>query len=167
MNLMNIDPSKPLMLDANIFLYAIQRKSAQCVDLIDRIAGGEINCFVTSHILAEIMHVLMIEEARSNGAITGGNPARKLSEKPEIIRSLYIYENVFEDILNLGINIETVGKADLMEALVIQRRYGLLTNDSLLVAVAKRLGITSLASADKVFGKVRNLTLYTPDDIQV
>ena len=166
MNLMNIDPSKPLMLDANIFLYAIQRKSAQSVDLIDRIAGGEINCFVTSHILAEVMHVLMIEEARSNGAITGGNPARKLSERPEIIRSLYIYENVFEDIINLGINIETVGKTDLMEALVIQRRYGLLTNDSLIVAVAKRLGITSLASADKVFSKVRNLTLYAPDDIQ-
>ncbi|MBK7868266.1 MAG: type II toxin-antitoxin system VapC family toxin [Ignavibacteriales bacterium] len=155
MNLHSIDPSKSIILDANILLYGIQRKSAQCVELIGRIGGGELNCHITSHILAEVMHVLMIEEARSIGEITGGNPAKKLSEKPGLVNSLYLYESVFEDILNLGMNIEVIEKEDLTEALAVQRKYGLLTNDSLIIAVAKRLRITSLVSADKVFGKVK------------
>ncbi|MBP9121863.1 MAG: type II toxin-antitoxin system VapC family toxin [Ignavibacteriaceae bacterium] len=165
MNLHSLDPSKSIILDANILLYGIQRKSKQCVELISRIGGGELNCYITSHILAEVMHVLMIEEARSIGEITGGNPARKLSEKPGLVNSLYLYESVFEDILNLGMNIEVVEKQDLIEALAVQRKYGLLTNDSLIIAVAKRLRITSLVSADKVFAKVRSITLYSPDDI--
>lgn len=165
MNLHSLDPSKSIILDANILLYGIQRKSEQCVELIGRIGDGELNCHITSHILAEVMHVLMIEEARSIGEITGGNPARKLSEKPGLVNSLYLYESVFEDILNLGMNIEVVEKQDLIEALAVQRKYGLLTNDSLIIAVAKRLRITSLVSADKVFAKVRSITLYSPDDI--
>jgi predicted nucleic acid-binding protein len=165
MNLHSLDPSKSIILDANILLYGIQRKSAQCVELIGRIGDGELNCHITSHILAEVMHVLMIEEARSIGEITGGNPAKKLSEKPGLVSSLYLYESVFEDILNLGMNIEVIEKQDLTEALAVQRKYGLLTNDSLIIAVAKRLRITSLVSADKVFGKVKSITLYSPDDI--
>ena len=165
MNLHSLDPSKSIILDANILLYGIQRKSEQCVELIGRIGDGELNCYITSHILAEVMHVLMIEEARSIGEITGGNPAKKLSEKPGLVNSLYLYESVFEDILNLGMNIEVVEKQDLIEALAVQRKYGLLTNDSLIIAVAKRLRITSLVSADKVFGKVKSITLYSPDDI--
>ncbi|MBK6679943.1 MAG: type II toxin-antitoxin system VapC family toxin [Ignavibacteriales bacterium] len=88
-----------------------------------------------------------------------------MSEKPGLVSSLYLYESVFEDILNLGMNIEVVEKQDLIEALAVQRKYGLLTNDSLIIAVAKRLRITSLVSADKVFGKVKSITLYSPDDI--
>ncbi|MBK6679944.1 MAG: hypothetical protein IPG53_07910 [Ignavibacteriales bacterium] len=75
MNLHSLDPSKSIILDANILLYGIQRKSKQCVELISRIGDGELNCYITSHILAEVMHVLMIEEARSIGEITG-NPAK-------------------------------------------------------------------------------------------
>lgn len=165
MNLTMIEPSDNLMLDANIILYAIQRKSIQCVELIDRIAAGEINCFVSTHILAEVMHVLMIEEARSSGLITGGNPARKLSENPGVVRSLYRYEFSFEDLINIGLNIVEVTKSDLLDSLNIQRQYGLLTNDSLMVAISKRLGVTKLVSADNIFNRVRNITLYSPDDL--
>lgn len=165
MNLTMIEASDNLMLDANIVLYAIQQKSPQCVELIDRIASGEINCFISTHILAEVMHVLMLEEARSSGSITGGNPARKLSENPGIVRSLYQYEFLFEDLLNIGLNIVEVTRGDLLDALNIQRHYGLLTNDSLIIAVSKRLGVTKLVSADSTFSRVRNITLYSPDDL--
>ena len=165
MNLTTIEPSDNLILDANILLYAIQRKSIQCVELIDRIAAGEINCFASTHILAEVLHVLMLEEARNSGSLTGGNPARKLSENPGIVRSLYQYEFVFEDLLNIGLNIVEVTKSDLLDSLNIQRQYGLLTNDSLIIAVAKRLGITKLVSADNSFTRVRNIKLYSPDDL--
>lgn len=166
MNLTMIEASDNLILDANIILYAIQRKSTQCVELIDRIALGEINCFISTHILAEIMHVLMLEEARSSGSISGGNPARKLSENPGIVRSLFQYEPLFEDLLNIGLNIVEVTKSDLLDALSIQRQYGLLTNDSLIIAVAKRLGVTKLVSADNTFSRLRNITLYSPDDLE-
>ena len=166
MNLTMIEASDNLILDANIVLYAIQRKSDQCINLIARIAAGEVTCFVSTHILAEVMHVLMIEEARSTGSITGGNPARKLSENPGTVRSLFQYEFLFEDLLNIGLDIVEVTKGDLLDALNIQRQYGLLTNDSLIIAVSKRLGVTKLVSADSIFERVRNITLYTPDDLK-
>lgn len=165
MNLTMIEASDNLMLDANIILYAIQQKSLQCAELVNRIASGEINCFISTHVLAEVMHVLMIEEARKLGSITGGNPARKLSGNPGIVRSLSQYEILFEDMLNIGLNIVEVTKNDLLDSLNIQRQYGLLTNDSLIVAVSKRLGVTKLVSADNTFSRLRNITLYTPDDI--
>ncbi|GAB1350187.1 hypothetical protein MASR1M107_24020 [Ignavibacteriales bacterium] len=165
MNLTMIEASDNLMLDANIILYAIQQKSLQCTELINRISSGEINCFISTHVLAEVMHVLMIEEARKLGSITSGNPARKLSENPGIVRSLSQYEILFEDLLNIGLNIVEVTKSDLLDSLNIQRQYGLLTNDSLIIAVTKRLGVTKLVSADNTFSRLRNITLYSPDDI--
>jgi len=55
---------------------------------------------------------------------------------------------------------------DIVEAMSIQREFGLLTNDSLLVAVARRINCESIASADKLFAGLRGLTVYEPSDIK-
>ena len=43
---------------------------------------------IPTHILAELMHVLMLAEARDLGLIKGSNPAKQLSENPNEIKSI-------------------------------------------------------------------------------
>lgn len=54
-----------------------------------------------------------------------------------------------------------------MSLVVIPKReFGLLTNDALLLAVADRLKIYSVASADKIFSSAPNFRLFSPDDLK-
>jgi hypothetical protein len=83
MNLNQIPKSDIVLIDANIILYALWGKSEQCKRLIRRNAEGEVYAVTTPHIVAEVMHQLMVAEARENGWITGSNPARQLAEQSE------------------------------------------------------------------------------------
>jgi predicted nucleic acid-binding protein len=69
MNLESIQRGETIIIDANILIYAIQQESKQCKKFLMRCAGDEIPGVLPLHILAEVMHILMISEARENGWI--------------------------------------------------------------------------------------------------
>jgi predicted nucleic acid-binding protein len=54
---------------------------------------------------------------------------------------------------------------DILEALNIQREFGLLTNDALLLAVARRLNCSAIATADAAFQSVTGFAIYVPEDV--
>ena len=55
---------------------------------------------------------------------------------------------------------------DFHVALEFQRQFGLLTNDSLNLAVARRLGLTALATANQGFANaVHGFMVYRPSDL--
>ena len=66
-----------------------------------------------------------------------------------------------------GLYVEAVQPADFYPALEFQHAHGLLTNDSLNLAVARRLGLHDIATADVHFDGVGELAVYRPDDIEV
>ena len=100
MNLNNIPVDDLVVIDANIILYAVQQLSSQCKRLLYRCADNDVKGILPTHILAEIMHQLMIAEARDNGWIQGTNPAKQLSKNPDIVKKLFRYEEVLRDISN-------------------------------------------------------------------
>lgn len=165
MNIGLINRGDSIIIDANIIIYAIQKESEQCKNLLLKCAEEEINGILPVHILAEVMHILMISEARDNGWITGSNPAKQLSEKPDRVRQLLRYENLMKDLMSINLNIISLKQEDFLTTMRIQREFGLLTNDALLVAVSERLRVQGIASADKRFGLVSGKILYSPDDI--
>ncbi len=167
MKLNAIPDENIVLIDANIFLYANQRASDQCIDLLSRAVEGKITGYITTHLLAEITHIFMLAEAGNAGLITAGNPARQLSEKPEVVRELYIYESLVRDILTMGIKLEPILREDFITALSIQRQYGFLTNDALLIAAAARLRINYIASADKTFSRIKGINHCFPDDLKI
>ncbi len=69
------------------------------------------------------------------------------------------------DILNSELDVEPVQPGDLTLALELQRLHGLLTNDSMHLAVAKRLGIHGIATADGSFENVPGIIVYKPTDL--
>ena len=164
MNLNDIRKSEIVLLDANIFIYGTLEKSQQCRKLLRRCAERDVIGVAGTQQLAEIMHRLMMIEARENEWLTGGNPVRSLSERPERVRSLGRYAEAVKGFLAVGFRFEPLIKEDFPIALLLQRQHGLLTNDALLLALADRLRIQSIASTGKSFAAVREIILYEPDD---
>lgn len=164
MTLNTIPAQEPVLLDANIVLYAVNGASEQCRMLLHRCAEGDVRGIVTTHILAEIQHRLMLAEAMENDWIAGKNPARQLAAKPDRIRRLTRYEEAMRDLLSIGLHIEPLQREDLLESISLQRLHGLMTNDALLAAVARRLR-AGIASADKGLSAVRGISVYRPGDL--
>jgi predicted nucleic acid-binding protein len=167
MNLAAIRKGDLVLLDANIIIYAITNSSAQCRTLLTRCATGDVQGIIGGQQLAEVVHRLMLAEARENGWITGGNPARQLAGQPERIRRLSRYEDAVKGLIATGVRVEPVQREDFFQAMSIQRQAGLMTNDALMAAVADRLRVEAIASADKTLTNVRGLVIYQPDDLNL
>ena len=165
MNLDQIPRLDIVLVDANIFIYAVLERSQQCIRLLRRCSQGEILGVVGVQQLAEVMHRLMMIEARDNGWAPGGNPAKVLGERPDRIQALTRYADAVKGLLASGIRCDSVGREDVLSALTIQRQYGLMTNDALLMAISERLRIQAIVSADEQLRRVRGIVLYSPDDL--
>ena len=50
-------------------------------------------------------------------------------------------------------------------ALELQRQFGLLTIDSINLAIVRRLGVKDIATADTAFDHIHGLIVYKPEDI--
>lgn len=160
MNISEIPDKSRVIIDTNILLYAIENVSTECVELLRRCAVSEIYGIIPTNVLAEFMHIRMMAEAKDSGVNPGSNPARKLAEKPEIIRNLKRYHSEIRDLLEIGFKVEPVLLEDHTASLQVQQKYGLLTNDSLIVSLAERLRINKIVTADQAFLRIDGFEIY-------
>ena len=166
MNLGQIRNGELIVIDTNVLVYANQQKSQQCVQLLHRCVRDDVEAVVPIPMVAELMHTLMLLEARENGWIERANPSRALSDKPGLVKRLSNYEKQISQFLGIGLRLESVVTVDIIETLSIQREFGLLTNDALLVAVARRLNCGSIVSADRAFAALSGFMVYAPSDLE-
>jgi predicted nucleic acid-binding protein len=154
-----------IFLDANIFVYHFLGLSQQCKELLKRCRDGRLQGTTASFIVAETVHRLMVAEAVEQQLVTSKNALKKLRERPEIVQQLRKHA---ESVLTIrAMNIESVALTTVaVEAsAAVRRQYGLLTNDSILVAIMKELGLTRLVTLDKDFDRVEGLGVYKPTDV--
>ena len=152
-------------IDTNILVYANQRRSPECIGFLERCASAELQGVVPTPMVAELVHSLMLIEARENNWIERANPARALSARPDLVRRLTRYEARMREFFGIGLRIESVGTVDFFEAMRIQKEAGLLANDALLLAVARRLNCDAVASADKAIARAAGFNVFAPADI--
>jgi predicted nucleic acid-binding protein len=164
MSLAGIAAGRTVLIDTNILLYHAQGASTEASAFLERCASGEITGLLTSVILAEFGHRRMILEAAAAGLVTS-NPARTLAQKPHLIRTLSAQAEAVRNLLDSALIFETLQKEDFVLALELQREHALLTNDSLNLAVARRLAIRDLATADHHFDQVPDVSVHRPDDL--
>ena len=165
MNLDDIQSGSLCVADTNVLLYAEQAKSKQAQRLLRRCATGEVTIRLPQTVWHELCHKLMLAEAMMYGRISSPNPAGKLAKRPEIIRQLGVYKEKVMALVELGLGFEPCTINDFLErAFNYQKKYGLLTNDSLILATAVRMKADVLASADHAFRNVEELQLAMPSD---
>lgn len=155
-----------VFIDANIFIYNFGARSPECRDLLIRCAKGELAGYTLTSVLTEVLHRLMIAEAIEKDLVTNKNPLRKLRENPETIKKLTSYIKNVEKIGEMDIKIISLTNDLIKKSAKIRNAEGLLTNDSLVVAALKELGLDNLATNDNDFDRIKWLTVFKPSDLQ-
>lgn len=153
-----------IFIDSSIFIYHFTAVSVQCRDFLERCELGEIRGMTSVVVLAEVAHRLMMIEAVAAGSVTAGNVAKKLRERPAVVRKLRIYSEQVERIPLMGIEVMPVSLKTFSQIFALQRGPGLLVNDSLVAAAAGEAGAGGIASADRDFERLR-VRLYWPSDL--
>ena len=153
------------VLDTNVMLYAHQQASAAATEVLRRCAVGDLIGILPSAVWEELCHRLMVAEAVATGRIGGQNPARKLAEHPETVRDLGAYRRSLQELAAMGLRFEPVQRDDVLRvAFDLQKRYGLLTNDSIIAACAIRIGAEYLVTSDAGFLPVTELGVALLED---
>jgi predicted nucleic acid-binding protein len=165
MTLSEIEDGSAVFVDSNIFIYHFGDRSAQCSNLLARCESRELRGVTSILVMVEVCHRLMMVEAVRKKLVSPGNVAAKIASRPHLIRRLGTYQNDLRAILSMGIEITGAGEDVLLHSFDIQRHYGLLTNDSMIVASMLRNHIGLLATADQQFASIREIETAKPIDI--
>jgi predicted nucleic acid-binding protein len=160
-----IEEGSTLFVDANVFIYHFTGVSPECTSLLSRCETGELHGSTSAVIQAEVCHRLMMIEAVERKLVSAGNVARKLAERPQIVRQLATYEANVEAMGLMGIDVLPLTGATVAQGLRIQQRYGFLTNDSLLIATMLQYGVRLVASADRRLATANEVEVVVPTDL--
>jgi predicted nucleic acid-binding protein len=154
-----------VFIDANVLVYAFIHDphfGTACDQLLDRVDRGELQGITSSHILSEMAHRLMTEEAVT---LTGRSPsgmANWLKRHPPEVQRLAWYRQAIDELAVGGVQILAVGGPAVSRAADLSRQFGLLTNDALTVVLMQDHGLKDLASNDADFDRVPGITRYAP-----
>jgi uncharacterized protein len=167
MTLADIEEGTALFVDANVFIYHFVGASQDCTALLRRCEIGEVEGSTSALVLAEVCHRLMMIEAVERRLVAPGNVARKLARRPDVVRQLAFHDTSIQAIPAMGIEIVGVTEATIRLGLRHQTRYGLLTNDSLIVATMQQRGVRLLATADRRLAEVDEVEIRVPSDLDL
>ncbi|MBI3962637.1 MAG: PIN domain-containing protein [Deinococcus sp.] len=165
MRLDQIPSGSTLFVDSSIFIYHFTGASADCRSFLERCERGNVRGVTSVIVLAEVAHRLMMIEALARGLVPPGNLARKLREKPKIVRQLHLYQEQVEQIPLMGFQVLSLELGSLIRSAELRRRYGLLTHDALVATAALEAGLTAIASADQDFERLPDVRLFCPADL--
>jgi predicted nucleic acid-binding protein len=132
-----------------------------------RCERGEVFGATGVFVLLEVLHRIMMIEAKVKKFVTSSNVAKKLRKKPHIVKQLSDYYEQAQSILEMELEILPLSLEIVAASERCRREYGLLVNDSVTVALALNQGITVLASADRDFERVKELVVYSPQDVKI
>lgn len=161
----DIPAGTEVFLDANTLVYAHSlhpRFGPPSTDLLERIERQEVSGFTSAHVVGECAHRLMTLEACSTFGWPFAGIARRLRRHPAQVQTLTLFRQAVDDVLSSAVEVLALDGPLIAEAGDVSRRTGLLTNDSLLIAVMQRHGLTHLASHDADFDRVPGITRYSP-----
>jgi predicted nucleic acid-binding protein len=153
------------LVDANIIIHHSNGTSVECRDFLHRIAIREIDAYLTTVIIAEVLHRQMLIEALDGGFVPAGRAVRKLKEQPQIIGKLTDHIGQVKRLLKLPFTIISVDTADISKSHRLRSKHHLFVNDSLNLAAAKRNRIRHIITHDSDFERATGITVWSPTDI--
>ncbi|OFW29999.1 MAG: hypothetical protein A3H97_22145 [Acidobacteria bacterium RIFCSPLOWO2_02_FULL_65_29] len=110
MTLDRIPSGARVFLDSTIFIYHATGASPQCRALLERSEAGDVAGITSAVVLAEVAHRLMIIEAVSAGLLSGKDIVKKLRAKPEIVRTLHVYQEQVARIPLMGVDVISIDR---------------------------------------------------------
>lgn len=167
MKLDEVAPNTRIFVDANIFIYHFTGVSDQCSAFLTRCERGELVGATSLHVVFEVLHRLMMIEAIKKGLVKSPKIVEKLKKHPKLIRRLTDYYQHTAKIEDMGIHVFPLAPEILRSSQQMRARYGLLVNDSLILALMNEGGIRALATHDKDFEQIEPIAAFRPDDVRL
>ncbi len=158
-----------VLIDANVLVYGLTAKSAQCKTLLERCSREEVSGMTLFEVVHEATHTFMIGEALQKGLFDGQQEkgAKYLSKHPEQVKVLTDYWVNIVRLLALNLLVLPM-EQDIVEGAQAERvNAGLLTNDSLIVAAMREYGISKIATNDRQFETVAGISVFSPTDVVI
>lgn len=165
MTLEQVPSDRMIFIDANILIYHFTEQSLSCSKLLRRCQDSEVSGFTSVVCVSEMLHRLMLAEAIQKGYVTPPNALRKLKENPEIVKKLDRYQETPKRILEMKIAILSAIPEIVQRSKAIRKRYGLMTNDSLIITTMKMNRLKLLASNDGDFDNIPGVQRFKPSDL--
>jgi len=153
------------LVDSNIIIYYLGGVSAECRDFFHRVARREVEAHITTTIIAATLHRRMMAEAIAKGLISPGQIVKKLKANPTVIPQLTDHIAEVERLLRLPFRIHQITRGDIISSHAVRQAHGLFVNDSINLACAQRLALTSVVTHDSDFSRVASLSVWEPTDI--
>ena len=152
------------MVDANIMAYyavVVPGFTSMAISFLERVERGEIHAVTTTALVAEAIHKVMLSEAMDAHGLPAKGIVPRLKERPDLVRGV-AHRCLTADMERLGVSIHAITPGALIDAEALFSQYGLLTNDSITLALMQQLGLTDIATNDDDFDAIPGLTVWKP-----
>ena len=164
-----------VFVDTNIFHFYYQGKSVSCINFINRVAQGEVEAYVNTQVLSDLMNKLMLAEAYKKQCTKKPN-AFELKQYFKANRGnanpLTEYQIQFEAILAMGLQVLPIDEKLLVETKIERTTYCLMTGDSLHLGTMNRrkirrrkVPLQHIVTGDADFALIPGLTVWQPGDV--
>lgn len=165
MHIESIPAGTRCLIDANILIFHLTGASEECRDLLFRIAKGDLAAHLTTTVIAEVLHRMMLIEAVSKGIVTPNKVLRKLKERPELIGQLTDHADQLKRLLKLPFVVLGISTEDIRKSHSLRKRHHLFVNDSINLACAMRHGLKNIVTHDADFERVKTIKIWSPIDV--
>ncbi len=144
-----------------------------------RIASGAIEAYVNIQVLSDLLHRLMVAEARAKGCM--GNKSSNPQELKKYLKDcrdkkqafrLTDYQAQFETIISIGLHVLPINEKLLIDTKAERVQYYLMTGDSLHLGTMNRCVVNrrkaplqNIATYDGDFAHIPGVTVWKPMDI--
>ncbi len=155
-----------IFIDTNIFIYDINDNpqfGKASHELIAKIEKGQIEGYTPHLVISEIIHKMMLSETCHRFDLPLPQAVSYLKRNPHVISTLHLYQEVLEIISHLGnLTILEVDNAVFKHSQSLIREYQLLSTDAIHAATCLAYNLRHLATNDKDFKRVKELTIWSP-----
>jgi predicted nucleic acid-binding protein len=153
-----------VLIDANVLIYGLTARSAQCKAFLERCSREELTGITLFEAVNNATHQFMKGEALQKG-LCAGQAKNYLSAHPEQVRRLTDYWVNTQRLLALNLLFVPVERDIVTGAQTERVNAGLLTNDSIIVAAMREYGISLIATNDRQFDAVAGITVFSATDV--
>ena len=165
MPLSGIPAGTRVFLDANMQVYhflQVEPLAQICRTLFGRIARREIRAFTSADVAADVIHRVMVAEAVAKFGLQPGDAVSYLKAHPQAVRELQQYKTIPREFTLARIHILAITYREIHNSKQFRDEYGMLTNDSVILAVMRRHKLVHLVTNDDDFKRVPGIKVWLP-----
>ncbi len=165
-NLRDFSGREAIFIDANIFLHHAFDMNPISVEFLKAVECSNLKACTSALVIEEITFKLIMQSASNFlEKLTLQNVKILLKDKKakeKIFKPVIEYTGYLDMLKNFGLMVLDLTDKDMTAAIKKAKMYGLVTADAAHLAVMERRGIVHMASGDRDFEVVAELTLWSP-----